>query len=107
MVLREKFACLDLLGIPIGTNKLGIQTSVQKPGTEAHTFLFADSSTELTMRPQPTEEEIQFILDAIAEYLTVKVRTRSFELLLVWFLGIDCGMPSIKCIHRKGRLFIG
>lgn len=26
------------------------------------------------MRPQPTEEEIQFILDAIGEYLTVKVR---------------------------------
>jgi hypothetical protein len=26
------------------------------------------------MRPQPTEEEIMFILDAIAEYLTVKVR---------------------------------
>jgi glycerol-3-phosphate dehydrogenase len=26
------------------------------------------------MRPQPTEEEIQFILDAISEYLTVKVR---------------------------------
>ena len=26
------------------------------------------------MAPQPTEEEIQFILDAIAEYLTVAVR---------------------------------
>jgi glycerol-3-phosphate dehydrogenase len=26
------------------------------------------------MRPQPTEEEIRFILDSIAEYLTVKVR---------------------------------
>lgn len=25
------------------------------------------------MRPQPTEKEIQFILDAISEYLTVKV----------------------------------
>ena len=33
-----------------------------------------DSSSEITMRPQPTETEIQFILDAIAEYLTVKVR---------------------------------
>lgn len=33
-----------------------------------------DSSTEVTMRPQPTEEEIQFILDAISDYLTVKVR---------------------------------
>ena len=35
----------------------------------------ADSSTELTMKPQPTEAEIQFILDAISEYLTVKVCT--------------------------------
>jgi len=26
------------------------------------------------MQPQPTEKEIQFILDAIAEYLTVKAR---------------------------------
>ena len=25
------------------------------------------------MRPQPSEEEIQFILDAIADYLTVQV----------------------------------
>jgi glycerol-3-phosphate dehydrogenase len=33
-----------------------------------------DSSTDITMRPQPTEEEIQFILDAIADYLVVKVR---------------------------------
>lgn len=33
-----------------------------------------DSSSEITMQPQPTEKEIQFILDAIAEYLTVKVR---------------------------------
>ena len=34
--------------------------------------LHADSSSEITMQPQPTEKEIQFILDAIAEYLTVK-----------------------------------
>ena len=33
---------------------------------------YADSSSEVTMQPQPTEKEIQFILDAIAEYLTVK-----------------------------------
>ncbi|KAK9808809.1 hypothetical protein WJX72_004100 [[Myrmecia] bisecta] len=33
-----------------------------------------DSRTEITMRPQPTEQEIQFILDAISEYLIVKVR---------------------------------
>lgn len=33
-----------------------------------------DSATTLTMRPEPREEEIQFILDAISDYLTVKVR---------------------------------
>ena len=33
----------------------------------------ADSSTDITMAPQPTEAEIQFILDAISDYLTVKV----------------------------------
>ncbi|KAK9832160.1 hypothetical protein WJX74_001006 [Apatococcus lobatus] len=33
-----------------------------------------DSSSEITMTPQPTETEINFILDAIAEYLTVRVR---------------------------------
>lgn len=33
-----------------------------------------DSSSEITMFPQPTEDEIQFILDALSEYLTVKVR---------------------------------
>jgi len=34
----------------------------------------SDSNSEITMFPQPTEDEIQFILDALAEYLTVKVR---------------------------------
>lgn len=33
-----------------------------------------DSSTTLTMLPEPQEEEIQFILDAISDYLNVKVR---------------------------------
>ena len=32
-----------------------------------------DSSSEITMLPQPSEAEIQFILDAIADYLTVEV----------------------------------
>ena len=41
------------------------------PTLTAHWY--ADSSSEVTMQPQPTEKEIQFILDAIAEYLTVKV----------------------------------
>lgn len=34
----------------------------------------ADSSTEITQQPQPTEAEIQFILDEIAKYLVVEVR---------------------------------
>ena len=34
----------------------------------------ADSSTEITQQPQPTEDEIQFILDAISKYLIVDVR---------------------------------
>lgn len=34
----------------------------------------ADSKAEITLAPQPSEQEIQFILDAIAEYLTVAVR---------------------------------
>eukprot|EP00250_Pteridium_aquilinum_P014945 c22296_g1_i1 orf=404-2260(-) len=33
-----------------------------------------DSSTSITMLPEPQEEEIQFILDAISDYLCVKVR---------------------------------
>jgi glycerol-3-phosphate dehydrogenase len=33
-----------------------------------------DSESRVTMTPQPTEAEIQFILDAISDYLTVKVR---------------------------------
>lgn len=33
-----------------------------------------DSAAALSMRPEPNEEEIQFILDAISDYLTVKVR---------------------------------
>ena len=33
----------------------------------------ADSNSEITMKPQPTEEEIQFILDSISEFLRVKV----------------------------------
>jgi glycerol-3-phosphate dehydrogenase len=32
-----------------------------------------DSSTEITMLPEPKEEEIQFILDAISDYLCVQV----------------------------------
>ena len=43
------------------------------PWLEATIAGTTDSSAEITMRPQPSEEEIRFILDSIAEYLTVKV----------------------------------
>lgn len=42
--------------------------------TQCTTCRAADSKSEITLAPQPSEEEIQFILDAIAEYLTVAVR---------------------------------
>ena len=32
-----------------------------------------DSSSEITMFPEPKEEEIEFILDAISDYLCVQV----------------------------------
>lgn len=53
---------------------LSIQDCIERPFilTELY-LLLADSNSEITMQPQPTEKEIQFILDAIAEYLTVKV----------------------------------
>ena len=33
-----------------------------------------DSSSEICMLPTPTDEEVEFILDSIKDYLTVKVR---------------------------------
>jgi glycerol-3-phosphate dehydrogenase len=32
-----------------------------------------DSNTSITMLPEPNEDEIQFILDAISDYLNVQV----------------------------------
>jgi len=46
---------------------------VSSPPTDAAASCATDSSAEITMRPQPSEEEIGFILGSIAEYLTVKV----------------------------------
>lgn len=48
----------------------------------------ADSKTDITLQPQPSEQEIQFILDAIAEYLTVAVR--------------HCIIFSWRKSHREG-----
>lgn len=37
-----------------------------------------DSSTAITMLPEPHEDEIQFILDAICDYLNVQVRVLAY-----------------------------
>ena len=54
------------------------------PWLEATIAGTTDSSAEITMRPQPSEEEIRFILDSIAEYLTVKVRSLAFMPRVAW-----------------------
>ena len=45
----------------------------EKTNEQPVVCMLADSNSEITMQPQPTEKEIHFILEAIAEYLTVKV----------------------------------
>ena len=74
------------------------------PWLEATIAGTTDSSAEITMRPQPSEEEIRFILDSIAEYLTVKVRclacmprsvwcTERCSATLPWSLAPHCRKP--------------
>ncbi|BDA44400.1 Glycerol-3-phosphate dehydrogenase, mitochondrial [Coccomyxa sp. Obi] len=63
----------DHLGMIVPKTKDG-RVVFMLPWLEATIAGTTDSSSEITARPQPTEEEIQFILDAIAEYLTVEVR---------------------------------
>lgn len=48
-----------------------------------------DSSTTITLLPEPHEDEIQFILDAICDYLNVKVCDISF-IALSMFLCFLC-----------------
>ncbi|KAG0484405.1 hypothetical protein HPP92_008282 [Vanilla planifolia] len=61
-----------------------------------------DSSTVITMLPEPHEDEIQFILDAISDYLNVQVR-RS-DVLSAWSgirpLAVD---PSAKNTENISR----
>ncbi|MCO5579436.1 hypothetical protein L7F22_033291 [Adiantum nelumboides] len=62
-----------------------------------------DSSTIITMLPEPHEEEIQFILDAISDYLCVKVR-RS-DVLSAWSgirpLASDPSLVGTENISRE------
>ncbi|XP_010558142.1 PREDICTED: glycerol-3-phosphate dehydrogenase SDP6, mitochondrial-like [Tarenaya hassleriana] len=61
-----------------------------------------DSNTEITLLPEPHEDEIQFILDAICDYLNIKVR-RS-DVLSAWSgirpLAMDPSAKSTESISR-------
>lgn len=62
-----------------------------------------DSNTKITMLPEPREEEIQFILDAISDYLCVKVRRT--DVLSAWSgirpLASDPSMTGTENISRE------
>ncbi|KAM0949670.1 putative glycerol-3-phosphate dehydrogenase [Dioscorea sansibarensis] len=61
-----------------------------------------DSSTSITMLPEPHEDEIQFILDAISDYLNVQVRR--VDVLSAWSgirpLAIDPSAKNTESISR-------
>ncbi|MCL7040532.1 hypothetical protein MKW94_029965, partial [Papaver nudicaule] len=61
-----------------------------------------DSNTEITMLPEPHEDEIQFILDAISDYLNVKVRRE--DVLSAWSgirpLAMDPRAKNTESISR-------
>ncbi|KAF5765571.1 putative glycerol-3-phosphate dehydrogenase [Helianthus annuus] len=61
-----------------------------------------DSSTSITMLPEPHEDEIEFILDAIRDYLNVKVRR--VDVLSAWSgirpLAMDPNAKNTESISR-------
>ncbi|XP_045830057.1 glycerol-3-phosphate dehydrogenase SDP6, mitochondrial-like [Trifolium pratense] len=61
-----------------------------------------DSSTSITYLPEPREDEIQFILDTISDYLNVKVRRA--DVLSAWSgirpLAVDPTAKSTESISR-------
>ncbi|RWR91579.1 glycerol-3-phosphate dehydrogenase SDP6, mitochondrial-like protein [Cinnamomum micranthum f. kanehirae] len=61
-----------------------------------------DSSTTITLLPEPHEDEIQFILDSISDYLNVKVRRT--DVLSAWSgirpLAIDPSAKNTESISR-------
>lgn len=61
-----------------------------------------DSNTEITLLPEPHEDEIQFILDAISDYLNVKVRRE--DVLSAWSgirpLAMDPRAKNTESISR-------
>ncbi|CAH1443798.1 unnamed protein product [Lactuca virosa] len=61
-----------------------------------------DSNTKITMLPEPREDEIEFILDAIRDYLNVKVRR--MDVLSAWSgirpLAMDPNAKNTESISR-------
>ncbi|KAF5453415.1 hypothetical protein F2P56_028318 [Juglans regia] len=61
-----------------------------------------DSNTPITLLPEPHEDEIQFILDAISDYLNVKVRR--MDVLSAWSgirpLAMDPSAKNTESISR-------
>ncbi|EYU39630.1 hypothetical protein ABFS82_06G187100 [Erythranthe guttata] len=61
-----------------------------------------DSNTSITMLPEPHEDEIQFILDAISDYLNIKVRR--VDVLSAWSgirpLAMDPTAKNTESISR-------
>ncbi|KAI7750620.1 hypothetical protein M8C21_023326, partial [Ambrosia artemisiifolia] len=61
-----------------------------------------DSSTSITMLPEPHEDEIEFILDAIRDYLNIKVRR--VDVLSAWSgirpLAMDPNAKNTESISR-------
>ncbi|KAI3458938.1 hypothetical protein Pfo_015601 [Paulownia fortunei] len=61
-----------------------------------------DSNTSITMLPEPHEDEIEFILDAISDYLNIKVRR--MDVLSAWSgirpLAVDPNAKNTESISR-------
>ncbi|KAG2242127.1 hypothetical protein Bca52824_096030 [Brassica carinata] len=66
-----------------------------------------DSNTSITPLPEPHEDEIQFILDAISDYLNIKVRRT--DVLSAWSgirpLAMDPTAKSTESISRDHVVF--
>ncbi|KAJ7970492.1 Glycerol-3-phosphate dehydrogenase [Quillaja saponaria] len=66
-----------------------------------------DSNTSITLLPEPHEDEIQFILDAISDYLNVKVRRT--DVLSAWSgirpLAMDPSAKNTQSISRDHVVF--
>ncbi|CAH8259990.1 unnamed protein product [Arabidopsis lyrata] len=66
-----------------------------------------DSNTSITSLPEPHEDEIQFILDAISDYLNIKVRRT--DVLSAWSgirpLAMDPTAKSTESISRDHVVF--